>query len=298
MDSQNSKISILIIGATGTLGSLLTKYCLAKPNLIVNILVRDPQKNKEIVSLVENAGGKVIKGDVSQPETLKGITKGMHTVIALLPTFDAKTAVEGQIALINDCIENKVERVIPAEFSPNSARISRQELEGLPPLLNKVKVQEYLKTVPIKTLNINTGVLLDFYFKAALEKGFEYWGDTDFQLQLTTYDDTARLTADAIADKDLAGDVVFVSNEASVSELAEIYNRVKGTDLKPKKLGSLEDLRGQVEALEKQGNPNALMLKLLGNLFDERFKFEKTNNAEFPEVKKTSIEEYLKQTQL
>ncbi len=43
MDSE--KISLLIIGATGQLGTLITTHCLLKSNLLVNILIRNPDKN-------------------------------------------------------------------------------------------------------------------------------------------------------------------------------------------------------------------------------------------------------------
>lgn len=41
---QGNRISILIIGATGSLGSLITKHCLTKKNVEVNVLVRNPSK--------------------------------------------------------------------------------------------------------------------------------------------------------------------------------------------------------------------------------------------------------------
>ena len=85
MDSSSDKINVLIIGSNGRLGSFIVKHFLTKPNLITNILIRDRQKNQELVSQVENAGGKVFEGDIMKPETIKNITKGMHTVIM---TFD------------------------------------------------------------------------------------------------------------------------------------------------------------------------------------------------------------------
>ena len=60
MESQD-KINILIVGATGNLGSYITKHSLTHPNLITNILVRNPQKNKELAAQVEQAGGKSSK---------------------------------------------------------------------------------------------------------------------------------------------------------------------------------------------------------------------------------------------
>ena len=105
MASQN-KVNILIVGASDALGSLITKHSIVKPNLIVNIFVRDPQKNKELTAEVERAGGKAFQGDVTKPETFRGVSKGMHTVIFTLSSFGSDANVEGQLALIGDCVAN------------------------------------------------------------------------------------------------------------------------------------------------------------------------------------------------
>lgn len=295
MDTQTKKINILIVGATGTLGSLVTKHSLTKPNLLVNILVRDPQKNKELTSQVEKAGGRVIQGDITKSETLKGITKGMHTVIFTLPPFGENVTVDGQIAVINDAVENGVERIVPSEFGENSVDFSAEYVAKLAPMANKLKVREYLKTLPIKSLIVNQGLLIDSLFGIVVAKEFGYWGDADQKLDLTTYEDTARLVAAAVARKDLAGEIAFVANEMSISEVADVYNKVRGTDIKPKRYGSLEDLVRKVEELESQGDSSALLLRLFAFIFDPRSKFERNNTGDFPEVKRTSVEEFLRE---
>ncbi len=42
------KIDILVVGATGKLGGYITKHALNNPDLRVNILIRNPQKNEEL----------------------------------------------------------------------------------------------------------------------------------------------------------------------------------------------------------------------------------------------------------
>jgi putative NADH-flavin reductase len=80
MDS--SKIPILIAGATGQLGKFITEHSLANSKLQVNILVRNSEKNKELVEKVTKAGGKVHIGDITDPKSLQGVTKDIHTVIS------------------------------------------------------------------------------------------------------------------------------------------------------------------------------------------------------------------------
>lgn len=96
---ESDKISVLIVGATGRLGSLITKHCLAQPKLLVNILIRNLEKNKELVEAVEKAGGKVWKGDISKPETLEEPMKGIHTVVSATSQLDKETALDAQFSL-------------------------------------------------------------------------------------------------------------------------------------------------------------------------------------------------------
>lgn len=93
---QNQKVSVLIIGANGTLGSKITKHALANDRLEVSILVRDLEKSKELVKEVESQGGKVFKGDIADANSIQGITKGIHTIISALSSFDEATVVKGQ----------------------------------------------------------------------------------------------------------------------------------------------------------------------------------------------------------
>jgi uncharacterized protein YbjT (DUF2867 family) len=293
MENQD-KINILIVGATGNLGSLITKHSLTHPNLITNILVRDPQKNKELTSQVEKAGGKVIQGDVTKPETLKGVTKGMHTVI-LAVSYEPQVLYDGQKAVIDDAVANGVKRVIPTDYSENFADFSREELKYVGPIIDKLKIEDYLKSLPIKTLQINTAIFIESFYGLLFGKGFEYWGDGSHRFQLTSYEDSARFIVAAVARKDLEGRIAYVANEVSIPEAAEIYNKVRGTNKQAKKLGSLEDMKKQAEELRNEGDPSAWLSDMWILVYDGRSRFSTLANKDFPEVKATTIEELLKE---
>lgn len=294
MDSQN-KISILIVGASGALGSLITKHSLTKPNLIVNIFVRDPQKNKELTAAVEKAGGKVFQGDVTKPETFKGVTKGIHTVIFTLPPFGSDVNVEGQVALIDDCVANGVKRIVPANFTWNFSKYSSEEIASHDLPAGKQKLIDYLKNLPVKTLVIDTGAFLESHLQFSLGKNFEYWGDADQKYQITTYEDAARFTAYAVSSEDLDGYLVVAGYDLSVNDLVAVYNKVKGTNIIPRRLGSLEDLKVKTEELETKGGFEAILLKLLTFFWNEKSQFDKVDTNKFPEFKVTPVEEFLVQ---
>jgi len=289
-----SKINILIVGATGKLGSLVTKHCLTKPNLITNILVRDPQKNKDLTEQVERAGGRVIKGDITQPETIKGVTKGMHTVVCTV-SGGGKALIEGEKALYDDCAENGVIRVVPALFGTNIGNFSKEELAKVSFLIESQEIWEHLSPKPVKKLHIDIGAFVEYLYQYFFANGFNYWGDANLRMQVTSYEDSAKFVAAAVARKDLEGHVVYVGHDVTVKEIAEAYNKVRGTSLGAKHMGSLEDMKKIAAASEAKGEFHAMFIWLMSYCFDERASFEETNNKDFPEVQASPIENVLKE---
>jgi len=299
MESNNSRISILIVGATGALGSLVTKYCLERSNLLVNILIRNPDKDPELVNKVEKAGGKVIIGDLLKPDSLKDCTKGMHTVVSVVNSLeDERIFKDAQITLIDDCVKNGVERFVPSEYGLNYFNLPEEELAKLLPFgRGKYYVHKYLKDKSLKTLTISIGAFLESVVSPPF-KQLKYWGDLNYKYQLTSCDDCAKITAAAIARKDLTGDVVYVANRLNLKEVSEIYEQVRGIKITPERLGSLEELSKKFEEKMKEKDKNQEEVFFLGIqkiLTDERSQFPENHLADFPEVKTTSFEEYLKQ---
>ncbi len=176
--------------------------------MTTNILVRDPQKNKELASQVESAGGRVIKGDITQPETIKGATKGMHTVILAI-SAESQVIVDGQKAVIDDSIANSVTRIIPIEYGFNLHQCDFKELEKLPFLSQKVEILDYLKTKPIKVMTIGVGIFVETLYSFFFDSGFNYWGEENLKIQATSYEDSARFVAAAVARPELEGPLVY-----------------------------------------------------------------------------------------
>jgi len=294
MVSVVNQLPILIAGATGQLGALVTRHALANPNLQVNILVRAPTKQPELTSQVQAAGGKVHKGDLANPETLKNVTQGIHTVISLITGTDDKITVDGQIALIEDSIDNGVKRFVPSDFGVDYTNISDEELLASFVTAYKVKLNKYLNKTSIPLLRFYPGSIAETFFYV-LSQGHAYWGD-DIRHNITSYDNTARLVVAAVARPELTGRITYSGSNHTVQELQEIYNRVRGSNVELKKAGSLEDLRKLTASKKSEGdNQTAGFLALLSVIYDQRSKFPKTDNDKFPEVKGTSLEEFLKE---
>ncbi|SFL70256.1 Uncharacterized conserved protein YbjT, contains NAD(P)-binding and DUF2867 domains [Gracilibacillus orientalis] len=74
---MNKKPSVLLIGATGYLGSYLLKE-LVKQNYSVRVVVRNPQKLPQ----VENYSYEVVEGEVTRPSTIENCCKDIDVVMS------------------------------------------------------------------------------------------------------------------------------------------------------------------------------------------------------------------------
>jgi len=300
---NNSKLNVLVVGATGLLGGLITKHCLKKENLIVNILVRDRKKNPELVAQVENAGGRVIQGDLAKPSTLRDCTKGMHTVISAISALGKETAgnfeimVDGQTALVEDCVRNKVTRFLPSNYGLNYEKFSPQEISDISTFFGvKVKFFDWLATQPIKVLHLKVGLFLEYYFETHEQNGFGYWGDMNQMFSVTSYEDAARITAAAVSRENQDGVLTFIGENLTFREIVDTYNRVRQTEKEPKRFGSFEDLKKIREEKIREGLiRDADMLGVDVVVYDQRSKFEANDNKQYPEVKPTSFRDFLVQ---
>ena len=286
---STQKLPILVVGATGQLGSLITKHALTHPNLNVNILIRNPDKNKELVDQIKQSGGNVLIGDVTKPETLKDSTKGIHTVISAL-IGDDSTVFEGQKHLAEDAVKNGVKRFVPSDFSLSVDKAK----EGEHPFLDsRIKFRKYLETTPVKGLHVTLGVFTQtfFFFMTRLFPGLHYYHNPDQKIDFTTYEDTAKFVAAALVDENRTGDHYFSVNALTINQIAEIYNQIRGTNVTPKCNGSFEALKGAF-GFSKKNDPISLqtnMLAIFQIIYDDRCSFDKTHQREFPDVQTTSL---------
>ncbi len=289
---STQKLPILVVGATGQLGSLITKHCLKQPNLEVNVLIRNPDKNKELVNQIKSAGGRVVVGDVTKPETLKDSTKGIHTVVSAL-IGDDSTVFEGQKLLTEDAVKNGVKRFVPSDFSVPYDKAKEDEHLFLS---QRIKFKKYLETTPIKGLHVTQGVFIEtfFFFMNRLFAPLHYYQNPDQKFDMTSYDDTARFVAAAVAKPERTGFLRIHGDALSINEITEIYNRVTGKNVKPENRGSIEDLWKNIGEARKTDFLKSVLMTYEVFLFDGRGKMETIHNSEFPEVKPLSLEEYIK----
>jgi len=138
---------------------------------------------------------------------------------------------------------------------------------------------------------------METYFSIIDNEGFWYWSDPNRKIDLITMNDVARFVVAAVRDPNLTGDVMVYSTQLTIKQVLETYNHITGNNLELNNMGSLNDLRDRIKAEKEQDNfYEALKLGYYYLLFGENTLITNRMNEKFPDVKVTTLEEFLEKT--
>jgi uncharacterized protein YbjT (DUF2867 family) len=245
-----SKI-LVVFGATGQQGGSVAKHVLSDPELSkeykVRAVTRDP--SKPAAQALQKLGAEVVKGDADDAASLAALMKGAHTVfsvtVSILDAVD-KTPELTQGKAIADAAVAAGAQFFIFSTLPNVSKISDGKLTTVEHFDLKAKVEEYVRTLPIKKA---------FYVPAYFMQNFENYmapqptGDGNFavygfvtpQTQVPLIDiasDTGKFVGAILADpekydgKSVIGATLMMSYEDAVAEIARISGKnVKYTQL-------------------------------------------------------------------
>jgi len=158
---------------------------------------------------------------------------------------------------------------------------------------------------------------LDVLGLSGKEKGVPYWENPDQKLDFSTFPDVAKYVAAAVADPKRAGDLYLcTAGELSTNEVAKVYSKVVGQEVKPLRLGSMEDLIkiqsewkkkyeekkakgeiGPMRSINDMAQPEFFWGVFLGYVrlfFGGVGKLSRNDVGEFGGVKSLSFEEFLR----
>ena len=237
---MSTKPTVLIVGVTGALGAKIAHAILDKGAMDVKALVRSSSQNKPIVAGLVDRGMLIAQGDLFDLPSLQKACDGATAVISTVKgTFDETSEreiiLDGQLNLIKAAESAGVQRFIPSDFSVNYFNVEREDNFNLDLRIQIAGALKQSRLQPTFVLNgVFTEVLLSPFLKVVdLKSGvFRYWGEGETPFDTTTYDDTAKYVAEAIADPEMvdrplqiAGDVLMLK------QLHATYETVTGTNL-------------------------------------------------------------------
>lgn len=296
-----SKLTVLVVGSTGMLGSKIISALLDKGATVVKAMVRPGSNNQKIAEMIAQ-GAIIVEGDLMKPETLLPICEGVDVVISAVGNNE--TTVPGQKNLIDAAKQQGVKRFIPSDYSVDYRKLDYGDNDNLD---KRKEVLSYLQQSGLEYTLILNGAFMDsvgtpYMPQFDLENGvFEYWGDGETPLDFTTTDDTAKYVAEAVSDPNLVNTALEVAGEVlSNKQLLAAYEEATGKKLQEKRLGSVEDLKAWIEQKKPSVNSPVEYIpqQYEYTMVSSKGKLDNIQNSRYPHIKPLTVRQYLQQTNL
>lgn len=296
-----SKLTVLVVGSTGMLGSKIISALLDKGATVVKAMVRPGSNNQKIEEMIAQ-GVTIVEGDLMKPETLLPICEGVDVVISAVGNNE--TTVPGQKNLIDAAKQQGVKRFIPSDYSVDYRKLDYGDNDNLD---KRKEVLSYLQLMGLEYTLILNGAFMDnvgtpYMPQFDLENGvFEYWGDGETPLDFTTTDDTAKYVAEAVSDPNLVNTALEVAGEVlSNKQLLAAYEEATGKKLQEKRLGSVEDLKAWIEQKKPSANSPVEYIPQQYEyaMVSGKSKLNNIQNSRYPHIKPLTVRQYLQQTNL
>ncbi|KAI1181077.1 NmrA-like family protein [Nemania sp. FL0916] len=241
--------NILLIGATGSIGSLILSTFQKDAIFNLTILQRASSKSRLPSNL------KVITvADTFPLEDLTAAFKGQDVVINCMTVL----SVSAQFRIVDAAIAARVRRFVPSEYGLNNARPEAQALNAV--FANKGKLQAYLREQAavgrIEWMSISNGMWLkwaiahEFLGVHVSERRFMRWDDGLGLFSCTTEENTAAALLQALKiPEETRNRNIFLSDFAiTQTQLLESLERVQGLKYEVQTIDSQKLIEEKQEA--------------------------------------------------
>jgi NAD(P)-dependent dehydrogenase (short-subunit alcohol dehydrogenase family) len=280
---------IVVAGATGNLGSKITK-ALVEKGVEVRVLVR-PNSNTEKVKMLEEMGAKVYTISDWNVSELSKACAGASCVVSALSGLD-EVIIDAQKILLDAAIAANVPRFIPSDYSLDFTLFKDGENRNLD---FRRAFHQYLDKKPIAATTIFNGAFMDMLtnemplilFK---QKVVLHWGSADHRMSFTTVADTAIFTANAALDDTTPRYLRIAGEQISPRAIQTVVTEVKGEKFRLFRaggsglLGFFIKMARFFAPAEKELYPAWQGMQYMHNMIDERSNMEKLDNNRYPNM--------------
>lgn len=296
--------TVLVAGATGTLGSRIATHLLTQPDVSVRLLVRPSGHASSrsvdaarILDTLVAQGAVVVAGDVTDPSSLPAATAGVDVVVSALQGGHA-VMVDGQIALAEAAVAGGARRFLPSDFAIDLFAAP----DGAPQFDTRRQADTAIDALPLQVVHVLSGAFMDMMLDprspGLIDIGRStvmLWGTGDEPFDLTTVEDTARFTARIATDPaDVSGVRYLSGSRSSFNEIIADTERITGIPLTRTVLGSADDLRGITAAAV---DPWSVVQQwyLLSMITVPPFPAAQLDNDRYFDARPTKLHDYLAQ---
>lgn len=292
MEANKDKL-VVVAGATGKLGRLVIEELLARPGVRVRALVRDLGK-PEAVALAER-GVETFALDVATATDAQrqAAVSGAFAVVSAVQG-GPDVIIDAQLALLRAAKAAGARRFLPSDYS--------FDLFGLPEGVNVNS--DWRRALAVRAepeasegfevVHLMQGIFADRFVLGFLglldgERGVvRYWGDGTTPIDWTTWEDTARyIAAAALDDRSVPTRLYVAGDRMDVLTFAKTWEAAKGQALQLERLGSLDDLRSEVQRqlTTQPGNMYAwLPLMYARGMYEGQAVHPAKHNERWPEI--------------
>ena len=298
------KLTVLVLGSTGMLGTKIVKALLDKGEAEVRAMIRPGSydKHSEDIDAIKAKGAVIVEGDLMKPDTLLSACQGVDVVVSAVGNNEV--TVPGQKNAIDAAKKQGVKRFIPSDFSVDYRKLDRGDNDNLD---MRKEVFEHLQKSGLEYTLILNGAFTDiiptpYMPQFDLENGiFKYWGDGETPVDITTTEDTAKYVAEAVSDRELVNTALEVAGEVlTMKQLKSAYEEATGKKLEVKHMGSVEELKNWIEN-KKQTAESPLEYipqQYEYAMVSGKGKLDNIQNSRYPQIKPLNVKQYIQQAGL
>ena len=275
--------TVLLAGATGMLGSRIAHHLLEQPGARVRLLVRDRATKRDALETLADKGAELIQGDLTDPASLDRATQGVDVIVSAIQG-GPDIIVDGQVALATAGKHNGVRRILPSDFALDLFKATPGEHAAFDA---RRAADERIAALGLEQVNVLQGGFMELFLPGmgAIDldkKTVGFFGDGERPVEVTSVDDTARMTARVALDRTVpSGKFAFAGDRISFREAGAIISARLGVSLTPVSYGSETDLRVAMAAADPQ---KRVMLAYLLYMTNGQTALGDLQNDRYPEI--------------
>jgi len=289
---------IVVAGATGNLGGKIVKALLDQ-DVEVRAIVRLETDIVKIKDL-ERKGVKVFQVDTSNQSEISKHCIGAHCLVSALAGL-RETVIDTQKIFLDAAIQAKVQRFIPSDYSSDFTNLKEGQNRNLD---LRRQFHSYLEKTPIKATTIFNGPFMDLLttdmplilFK---QKRILCWGNANQILEFTTTENIAEYTAFVAVDDYTPRYLRIAGDKHSCNDFVKLLSELttkKYKIFRPGGIGLLNFLIKVTRFFSPSENelyPAWQGMQYMRDLMEGRIIFQKYDNDRYPNIKWTSLQEFL-----
>ncbi len=292
--------TILLVGASGMLGSRIARHLLDQPDTRVRLMLRagatDDTKNKDALKPLLDGGAQVVEGDLADHASLDRATEGVDVIVSAVQG-GPDVIINGQVALAEAGKRNGVSRILPSDFALDLFKATPGEHMMFDLRRN---ADEAIAKTGLDAVHILNGAFMEMFKPGAgaidYDRGIvSFWGDGTRPIEVTSVEDTARMVARVAVDESVpGGKFAFAGERLSILDATKVIEAQTGSTFERRPLGSEADLRAaMLKAKQDTSNPfNVVMLAYQLYMLTGQTALSDLQNDRYPDLKLESFAEF------